>query len=85
MTEPGRYSVEAAYPEWKLPVDPVEVRSDEDGQIAVRVVLFRVGYDSTPTARWVRITSHCGQLGVEWLEDGAVADWRVVSGPAPSP
>ena len=67
-------------------------RKDEAGawyvvreEIAVRVVLFRVGYDSTPTARWVRITSHCGQLGVEWLEDGAVADWRVVSGPAPSP
>ena len=82
MTDPGAdpsYSVQDAIPEWKLPVDPVEVRRAEDGRVAVRVVLFRAGPDA-PIARWVRITSDCGQLGVELLEDEAVTDWSVISG-----
>lgn len=82
MTDPAaepRYSVEDAFPEWKLPVDPIEIRVGPEGQTAVRLVLFGVGHDTAPAARWIRITSHSGQIGVELLDDKEVADWAVVS------
>jgi len=46
------YSMADAFPEWNLPVDPVEIRVGPEGQTAVKLVMLRVGYDKEVVAGW---------------------------------